>query len=410
MPSVSPIHVLEGRRALLAGRAVGQATALLDVLGAVPDRRRARGRRYGLASVLALWFAGVLAGQQTFTAVWEWAVDLPAELLAGFGLTRGVPSERTIRRLVESADPAGLDEALSGWITRAGAGEGPPPGPRGLAFDGKTLKGARSFTETGVMSQEAVVEAVWHGTGIAAGHQRVVGGDEIAAVEALAGRLDLTDVLVTTDSLHSHERLARKIRARGGHWLLVIKLNQPTIHANLTRLPWERSPDLVTTAEKGHGRVEVRSLKALTVTTPKLVGFWGTKQVVELRRRTRRKKTVTATPAWSEEVFYLVTSLPAEQAHPRDLAAQARGHWTVEAVHHVRDRTLDEDRHTVRTGNAALAWAIARDTAISALRLTGHRSIAKAMRSTARNPERVLQIIALAGSRGDQGRDWAVPA
>jgi len=164
------------------------------------------------------------------------------------------------------------------------------------------------------MSQEAVVEAVWHRGGIAAGHQRVTGGDEIAAVEALAGRLDLADVLVTADSLHSHERLARKIRARGGHWLFVIKLNQPTVHANLTRLPWNQIPDLVTTSEKGHGRTEVRSLKALTITTPGLVGFWGTKQVVQLRRRTRRKKTVTAEPTWSEEVFYLVTNGDRTQA------------------------------------------------------------------------------------------------
>ncbi|SNQ52007.1 hypothetical protein FRACA_90010 [Frankia canadensis] len=166
------------------------------------------------------------------------------------------------------------------------------------------------------MIQEAVVEAVWHNTGVAAGHQRVVGGDEIAAVEALAGRLDATDVLVTADSLHPHERLARKIRARSGHWLLVIKLNQPTVHANLTRLPWEQAPDLVTITEKAHGRVEVRSLKVLTVTTPRLVGFWGTKQVVELRRRTRRKKTVTSKPAYSEEVFYLVTSLPPSRPTP----------------------------------------------------------------------------------------------
>jgi len=63
----------------------------------------------------------------------------------------------------------------------------------------------------------AVVEAVWRDTGIAAGHQCFIGGDEIAAVEALTGRLDLTDMVVTTDSLHSHERLARKIRARGSH-------------------------------------------------------------------------------------------------------------------------------------------------------------------------------------------------
>lgn len=370
------------------------------MLGAVPDRRRARGRRYGLASVLGLWFAGVLAGQQTFAAVWEWAADLPADLLAGFGLTRGTPSERTIRRLVEGCDPVALDEALSGWIAQAAAVAAPAPGPRGLAFDGKTLKGARSFTDAGAMSQEAVVEAVWHDSGVAAGHQRVVGGDEIAAVEALTGRLDLTGVLVTADSLHAHERLARKIRARGGHWLLVIKQNQPTVHANLTRLPWDQVLDLVTTSEKAHGRVEIRSLKALTVTTPRLVGFWGTRQVVELRRRTRRKKTVTAQPTLSEEVFYLVTSLPAEQAHPRDLAARARGHWTVEAVHHIRDRVLDEDRHTVRTGNAALAWAIARDTSISALRLTGHDSIAKALRATARNPGHVLQIISLIGGKG----------
>ncbi|WP_243407982.1 ISAs1 family transposase, partial [Frankia canadensis] len=237
-----------------------------------------------------------------------------------FGLRRGVPSERTIRRLVERADPVALDKALSGWIARATAVADPPAGPRGLALDGKTLKGARSFTETGAMSQEAVVEAVWHDTGIAAGHQRVVGGDEIAAVETLVGRLDLTDVLVTVDSLHSHTRLARKIRSRGGQWLFVIKGNQSTVHTNLTRLPWDRSPDLVTTTEKAHGRTEVRSLKALTVTTPALVGFRGTKQVVELRRRTRRKKTVTSKPTVSDEVFYLVTSLPAEQAHPRHLA------------------------------------------------------------------------------------------
>ncbi|WP_239308915.1 transposase family protein [Frankia sp. Cj3] len=84
--------------------------------------------------MLALWFAGVLAGQQTFAAVWEWAADLPADVLARFGLTRGVPSERTIRRLVESCDPAGLDEALSGWIARAATVAGPAGEAAGAAL------------------------------------------------------------------------------------------------------------------------------------------------------------------------------------------------------------------------------------------------------------------------------------
>ncbi|ONH22203.1 hypothetical protein [Pseudofrankia asymbiotica] len=40
----------------------------------------------------------------------------------------------------------------------------------------------------------------------------------------------------------------------------------------------------------------VRSLKALTVTTPRLVGFRGTRQIFELCRRTRRKKTAPRSP------------------------------------------------------------------------------------------------------------------
>lgn len=266
-------------------------------------------------------------------------------------------------------------------------------------MDGKTQKGARSVTD-GKMSQQALVEAVWQDTGTIVGHQRVEGGDEIAAVEALVARLELSGVLVTADCLHSHEKLARMIRARGGHWLFVIKGNQPTVAAKLKKLPWGQVLTGVSETGKAHGRLETRGLKVLTPAKPVLVGFWGTRQVIQLRRWTRRKPSVTAGPKISNEVFYLVSSLPADQAQPHELAAWARGHWVVEAVHHVRDRTLDEDRHTVRTRNAPMAWAIVRDTAISALRLTGHTNIAKAMRATARRPGLVMTIIArISGNR-----------
>lgn len=97
----------------------------------------------------------------------------------------------------------------------------------------------------------------------------------------------------------------------------------------------------------------------------------------------------------SDAVFYLVTSLSAEQASPAEMAAWARGHWSIEAVHHIRDRTMDEDRHTVRTKNAAQNWATVRDTTISALRLAGYTNIKMAGRATAADPGLVLQTIAL---------------
>lgn len=58
-----------------------------------------------------------------------------------------------------------------------------------VAMDGKTLKGARNVDEAGVMRQEAVVEAVEHGTRQAHGLARVVGGDENAAVKDMVDRI-----------------------------------------------------------------------------------------------------------------------------------------------------------------------------------------------------------------------------
>lgn len=271
-----------------------------------------------------------------------------------------------------------------------------------VAFDGKTMKGARSFTVEGAMRQQEVVEAVRHDTGTTLGHEQVISGDEIECVKSLVKHVfdtigvDLKGrLLVTADCLHSHEPLARLIRAKGGHWLFSIKGNQPTVAAKLAALPWKTFENLHLTREKAHGRIEERALKAMTVKSPSLVGFWGAKQAIKIARTTRRKKTTTSPAATSTEEFYLVTSLSAEQASPADLAAWARGHWSVEAVHHVRDRTMDEDRHTVRTKHAAQNWAVVRDTTISALRLAGHTNIRKARRATAADPGLVLQTIAL---------------
>jgi predicted transposase YbfD/YdcC len=52
---------------------------------------------------------------------------------------------------------------------------------------------------------------------------------------------------------------------------------------------------------------------------------------------------------------YAVTSVTAAQAHPAFLADWIRGHWGIEALHHIRDVTFAEDASQVRTGNAPRA-------------------------------------------------------
>jgi hypothetical protein len=42
---------------------------------------------------------------------------------------------------------------------------------------------------------------------------------------------------------------------------------------------------------------------------------------------------------------------------PAVIAAAARGHWDIEALHHVRDATLDEDAQRLRAGQSAQVMA-----------------------------------------------------
>jgi hypothetical protein len=87
---------------------------------------------------------------------------------------------------------------------------------------------------------------------------------------------------------------------------------------------------------------------------------------------------------------YAVTNLTAVQAHPARLADWMRGHWGIEALHHIRDVTLAEDASQARTGTAPRAMASLRNLAVGILRARGDRNIAAALRRNARDATRVL--------------------
>ena len=67
--------------------------------------------RHDLLTVLSLAVTGVLAGCRSLTAIWEYATDLTAADLEALGLEAGqdLPSESTIRRVLQGLDPADVD-------------------------------------------------------------------------------------------------------------------------------------------------------------------------------------------------------------------------------------------------------------------------------------------------------------
>jgi predicted transposase YbfD/YdcC len=139
------------------------------------------------------------------------------------------------------------------------------------------------------------------------------------------------------------------------------------------------------TIEKGHGRVERRTL----TTTTALNGYlnWpGVQQVCRIQReRTIRGKHTT-------ETAYFISSLSRRQASAEQLLKLARGHWGAieNGLHYVRDEALGEDRSTIFRGHAPQNLAALRNASLNWLRLQGIDKFTATLRSFARNPFRLF--------------------
>ena len=373
---------------LTAAQFVGQEPArLLPVLAAVPDPRARRGVRHRLPVILGLAVCAVLAGARSFTAIAEWAADADQGTRDALGVTGAVPCESTFRRTLQHLHADALDEAAGSWAqqrTAPAAG-----GRRMIAVDGKTLRGSGTADDPG----RHLLAALDHAHGVVLG-QVDVGAktNEIPMFAAVLDRIDLTGAVVTADALRAQRAHAEYlVTRRQAHYLITVKRNQPGLHAQLAALPWRQVPVAYDAREKGHGRAERRTLKVTAVAAG--LAFPHAAQAIQIVRR-RRPLTGKHTKKWSTETVYAVTSLTAIRARPAALAQIVRGHWGIEdRLHWVRDVTYDEDRSQVRTGNGPRVMASLRNLAIAILRLTGHASIAAALRYHARRPSRPLQTI-----------------
>jgi hypothetical protein len=80
---------------------------------------------------------------------------------------------------------------------------------------------------------------------------------------------------------------------------------------------------------------------------------------------------------------------------PARLADLLRGHWAIEALHHLRDTTFAEDGSQARTGATPNVMATLRNLVIGELSRAGPVNVAAALRRHARNPRRPLATLGI---------------
>jgi predicted transposase YbfD/YdcC len=375
------------------------AAELRTALAQVSDPRKPRGVRHGLVVVLTTAVCAVAAGARSFVAIAEWVADLPAMVAEHLGTAQRCPSESTIRRVVQDVDADRFDAALAAFVQHQCAVLAPPGRRRALAVDGKTVRGSRATGPDGEQPARHLLAVIDQHARVVLGQVSVDGKtSEISRFAPLLDTLtalDLTDVVITADALHTQREHVETLAARGAHWVLTVKGNQPRLRRQLAGLPWREVEPAHRSVETAHGRREIRTTRVVTIAAG--IAFPHAVQAVQIVRRTRPVHARTGKAGrWRTETVYAITDLRPHQATPAELAGWVRGHWQIEnALHWVRDVTFAEDLSQVRTGHAPQVMASLRNLVISLHRLAGATNIAAALRHHARDALRPLRLLKL---------------
>jgi predicted transposase YbfD/YdcC len=440
-----------------AGTAPGAPLSLREVLERrITDPRRPRGVRHRLSSLVSVLVTGVACGYSSFLAIAGAAAGWDQEVLAAHGTRRSPvtgahepPSASTLGRLPALLDADELEAALSQWLAgpaldpaapariagraagktaarkprkrkkasaadslrqvsaagqvRAAPGHpwldpgvigdpGHRPAVRAAGVDGKE----RKLAKAGGKNKVHLLAAVAHHTGVVIGQDRVAKAgkaNEITHFKPLLEPLPLTGVLITADAMQTQREHARwLVDGKDAHYLLPVLGNQPGLSARLDALPWDDTPVAAATAEVQRGRIETRTIRVLPA--PHDLDFPHARQAILIERYVTIRKNRRWVPRNCEAVLYL-TSLDAAQASPADLLACVRGHWRIEHLHWLRDVIWEEDKSTIRTGNAPQVMSALTNLVISIFRLQGVTKIKAKTRRNAQNPRQTLQLLAL---------------
>jgi predicted transposase YbfD/YdcC len=213
----------------------------------------------------------------------------------------------------------------------------------------------------------------------------------------LAGR-ELRGTVTTMDALLTQRELAQQILDQHGHYLMVVKRNQENLYNAIALLfdqpPWtvsEKASEYQshTTKEKGHGRLEKRTMETSTALCD-YVDWPGVGQVMRRHYESIRVKTGEV----SSEITYGITDLWATEVGAAQLEQLWRGHWAIEnKVHYVRDVTMGEDANQTHTGEAPHVFASLRNAVLNLFRQHGWTNIADAFRHYGASVDRALALI-----------------
>jgi predicted transposase YbfD/YdcC len=374
---------------------VVEVDSVLDMLRALSDSRKARGKVYALPTILLLMLLAKLSGEDSQRGIAQWLAERRDALTTWLALpTARTPSRETLRRIVsEVVSAEQLEKRFAKFLaslTQSGT-------PLIVSLDGKTLRGSVSLTRPrglhllaaylpaqGMVLFQMPVERKENEIPVA---QRLLKHLVFIATEYVARKV------VTGDALLTQRQLCLQIIAAGGDYVCKVKQNQPQLHEDIrllfTKLPPKPDFETVATVEGTHGRIDQRTL-TLSSLLQSYSDWPHLAQVFQVVRRVTDPHTGVTT----EETSYGVTSLQRRRVTPQQLLCTQRAHWGIEnGLHYRRDVTFREDFSRVRTKCAPQVMAALNNFVLSLLAWLGYDNAPKARRHFAAHLDQALSLL-----------------
>ena len=337
-----------------------------EKLEKVPDYRSGNGIRHELADILMIALLTFLTNGTTYADMRVFAEIHVEELKKFLLLPNGIPSQDTFEHIFAGLNPKALRGVLReyiGDIKTSAMNSG--LGRLIVSLDGKTLCGSGS--KCGGKKAKHIVSAF-------ASQLRLVLGEiatdeksnEITAIPKLLEMFCQSGMIITIDAMGTQTDIAEAIISKEADYVLSVKKNQPTLFNDVSiameALEFQATKAIKAqmkevglyerTAEKGHGRYEVRECYicldlSLLSTAQDWKGIAGFGMIVS--KREQLNKPDKNIPTINRE--YFIYSLCNTNA--KDILCIKRSHWAIENnLHWSLDVIFREDASRARLDNA----------------------------------------------------------
>jgi predicted transposase YbfD/YdcC len=360
----------------------------------LPEPRISGMVTYPLNEILLVSLCAVLSGCDDFVEISEYGKEKLEFLRKFLPFSNGIPSHDTYANVFRMLDFTAFSECFISWVKSLSESlEGI------IAIDGKTLRGSQDRKHGKAAIH--MVSAFAHAQGLVLGQQKVSDkSNEITAIPELLDKLVIEGAIITIDAMGCQKEIAKKIVSKKADYLLAVKGNQPTLFSQIEKFFSyhrlsefkKRRHDFHEETFGDHGRIEIRK----HWTSSEISWLTSDKDWCKLSSIGMIEETRIIGDKSSTELRYYISSINNLKA--RDLAHQARSHWSVENnLHWVMDVSFKDDASRNRKDNSAENFHLIKQIAFNIIKLNPIKKSIKVKRKNASwNNTFLLQLLSTA--------------